>query len=227
MRQGRRSRPRTSPILVTEYLLAYRFQQGEEFVTALTLRTESRARSGPGRGESASERQFVIRTRVLERTLHGAALEMTVEKTAADGVPPLSAGQQHVVRVTDLGQVVGVPPDEVMPGAWYILPSGPIRVGQRWRAQARPYQFPTEVAVFYTLEKVQGRRAVIQWECPTVTCPESTGHREYRAWGAYHMDLDNGRLAEARSVTRTRRIGPGWETDAITQLDLQDVTASA
>lgn len=81
------------------------------------------------------------------------------------------------------------------------------------------------VSVEYHFDRVEmrnGRRcAVVSWGSQPVTTPDNQGGRhEFRAWGTSVMDLDEGCLVEARSVTRSKHFGVGWETDSIAQLDL-------
>lgn len=211
------------------YLLAYRFDPGKEYRTEISLLTEGRARNWDGTGEAASERVFVIRTRVLRNDGHMARLEMLVEEARTDGDPALTVGQTYPCDISVHGEVRGAGSEQVLPGAFYPLPTRPVPVGWTWRAQARPYQFTTDVVVEYGFEKVDvvsGRqRAVIGWRSPSVALPGAAGgRREFRAWGAYALDLEAGRLVEARSITRTRQVGPGWESDAIAQLDMKNLT---
>ncbi|MBM3463157.1 MAG: hypothetical protein FJX76_13725 [Armatimonadetes bacterium] len=212
---------------MTEFHLAYRYEPGEDYVSALSLKTESRAGFGQGRGDAASERLLILRTRVL-RVVNGAArLEITVEGVRGEDAP-LQQGDRHECEITPQGRISDVPPDAVLPGAWYPLPPAPVPLGGSWRAQARPHQFPMDATVIYVLRKVslvKGRlTGTIEWDCPTMTLPTESGRREFHGWGSYQIDLDRGRLVWGRGMTRTKHSGTGWETDAITQLDLEDLT---
>jgi hypothetical protein len=196
--------------------LRYQFEPGRTYRTHLNVRTESRARSGEGSGDSSSEHDMILRTEVLRAQGSGYVVQTQVEN---------EAGTEHLLLVDGQGHVAPLDGSDLFPGAWLPLPATPISVGARWSGAARPYGFSAEVAIHYTLQRLQNGRALLAWTSPAVTTPDgSGGRREHRAFGSFWLDLGNGRLVEGRSVTRTRHLGPGWEVEAICQLDLRDLT---
>jgi len=213
----------TNQAPVHSTLLRYHFAPAETFHTELVLRTESRAHCGAGYGESESGSRCVIRTDVLQTNEASTLVRASMVESEGEGLN----GDEQLLQISSRGVVTPMSDGTAIPGSWYPLPEGYASAGTTWRCSGVPFQSTSAVSIFYTVERLEMRNgrevAIISWNCPAVSTPNTNGRHEYRAWGTYVVDVVAGRLEEARTVTRIRDVGPGWESEAISQLDLRQI----